>query len=537
MRVIRARLIGRCFFVFCLLIICYCGAMLCLFGTQAVSDSIFFASLLSRRRTVIQGGDDADPDVRIKRDHVKSMMQHAWNGYIQYAWGANELCPISRKPYNDSIYGSAPLGATIVDSLDTLFIMGMMDEFAAARDWIENDMNLDEANVELSLFEVNIRLVGGLLAAFALTGDNLFRQRAEEVAERMLPAFDNVTSIPNGRINLGAKTSSGGWPVLAEWGTLSLEFNYLSDVTGSGVYRSHIRRIYETTINLMVNMDGLYPVNIRMRKNKTKFDDDDTRIHWNNFDKYTLGAAGDSFYEYLLKSWLQSGKTDENSLTLYLQAVNGVFKKLVRTSKKSNLTFLVEIEYEREQSVMGHLTCFAGGLFALGGKALGLERHVELGAALTSTCHQSYVRTPTKLGPETFEFTDDLEAEVDKNGAKYYILRPEVVESYFILWRLTHDPRYRLWGWEAVEAIEKHCRIPSGGYSGLRNVDSAKPDHDDVQQSFFLAETLKYLYLLFSDDSLIALDQWVFNTEAHPLPIKGNVNPLFRPASASQFNN
>lgn len=511
--------------------------MLCLFGTQAVSDSIFFASLLSRRRTVIQGGDDADPDVRIKRDHVKSMMQHAWNGYVQYAWGANELCPISRKPHNDSIYGSAPLGATIVDSLDTLFIMGMMDEFAAARDWIENDMNLDEANVELPLFEVNIRLVGGLLAAFALTGDNLFRQRAEEVAERMLPAFDNVTSIPNGRINLGAKTSSGGWPVLAEWGTLSLEFNYLSDVTGSGVYRSHIRRIYETTINLMVNMDGLYPVNIRMRKNKTKFDDDDTRIHWNNFDKYTLGAAGDSFYEYLLKSWLQSGKTDENSLTLYLQAVNGVFKKLVRTSKKSNLTFLVEIEYEREQSVMGHLTCFAGGLFALGGKALGLERHVELGAALTSTCHQSYVRTPTKLGPETFEFTDDLEAEVDKNGAKYYILRPEVVESYFILWRLTHDPRYRLWGWEAVEAIEKHCRIPSGGYSGLRNVDSAKPDHDDVQQSFFLAETLKYLYLLFSDDSLIALDQWVFNTEAHPLPIKGNVNPLFQPASASQFNN
>jgi mannosyl-oligosaccharide alpha-1,2-mannosidase len=267
-----------------------------------------------------------------------------------------------------------------------------------------------------------------------------------------------------------------------------------------------------------------------MHQNKTS---DDDPIHWNNFDKYTLGAAGDSFYEYLLKSWLQSGKTDETSLLLYLQSVNGVFKKLVRTSEKSNLTYLVEIEYEREQNVMGHLTCFAGGMFALGGKTLDHKQQFELGAALTSTCHQSYVRSPTKLGPEMFAFNNKLEAEVDANGAKYYILRPEVIESYFILWRLTHDPRYRTWGWEAVEAIEKNCRISTGGYSGLRDITNAKPTHDDVQQSFFLAETLKYLYLLFSDDTLIDLDQWVFNTEAHPLPIKGGVNPLFRPA---EFN-
>jgi mannosyl-oligosaccharide alpha-1,2-mannosidase len=215
--------------------------------------------------------------------------------------------------------------------------MEMMDEFNAAKDWVDKEMDLNMADTELSLFEVNIRLVGGLLSAFALTGEELFRERALQVGERLLPAFDGVSDgIPNGRINLSANKSSGGWPVLAEWGTLSLEFNYLSDVTGSGIFRSHIRRIYEETINLMVNMDGLYPVNIRMHQNKTS---DDDPIHWNNFDKYTLGAAGDSFYEYLLKSWLQSGKTDETSLLLYLQSVNGVFKKLVRTSEKSNLTY------------------------------------------------------------------------------------------------------------------------------------------------------------------------------------------------------
>ena len=155
---------------------------------------------------------------------------------------------------------------------------------------------------------------------------------------------------------------------------------------------------------------------------------------------------------------------------------------------------------------------------------------------MTATCHQSYNRSVTKLGPEAFRFNAELEAEASKSDA-HYILRPEVVESYFILWRLTHDPKYRDWGWEAVQALEKYCRV-DGGYSGIRNVYHSSPGHDDVMQSFFLAETLKYLYLLFSDDSLISLDQWVFNTEAHPLPIQGGANSLLpgllvRPATMS----
>lgn len=134
----------------------------------------------------------------------------------------------------------------------------------------------------------------------------------------------------------------------------------------------------------------------------------------------------------------------------------------------------------------------------------------------------------TKLGPESFRFTEQLEARATKQNEKYYILRPEVIESYFYLWRLTKDQKYRDWGWEAVQALEKHCRV-EGGYTGLKNVYQADGPKDDVQQSFFLAETLKYLYLLFSDDSVLPLDQWVLNTEAHPLPIK-NRNPSYRPS-------
>lgn len=517
MRIFRSTLLGRrCIGLFVLMLL----NIWFLWGT---SGTAFYPKIISLLPVdpIIQGGEDVNMDVRIMRDHVRNMMQHAWGGYVKYAWGGNELRPISRKPHNESVYGSAPLGATIVDSLDTLYIMGMMDEFKMARDWVQNDMNIDKADADLSLFEINIRLVGGLLSAFALTGDNLFREKAREVAERLLPAF-NASSIPNGQINLSNGRNSGGWPVLAEWGTLSLEFNYLSDVTGSGEFRSRIDKIYET-INKMEEMDGLYPVNVRMRQNKTKIQ---SKIHWTNFDIYTFGGAADSFYEYLLKSWLQSGKTDETSLSLYLRAVNGVLNKLVYTSKQSNFTYLADIEYDRLQNRMGHLACFAGGMFALGGKELGLNKHLELGVALTATCHESYKRTSTGLGPESFVFTDDLEAEVDNDSARYYILRPEVVESYFVLWRLTHDQKYRDWGWDAVKAIEKYCRVDTGGYSGLRNVNEPS-SFDDVQQSFFLAETLKYLYLLFSDDNLISLDLWVFNTEAHPLPIK-DVNPFYR---------
>lgn len=94
----------------------------------------------------------------------------------------------------------------------------------------------------------------------------------------------------------------------------------------------------------------------------------------------------------------------------------------------------------------------------------------------------------------------------------------ETVESYFIMWRTTHEQKYRDWAWEAFQAIEKHCRLESG-YSGLLDVDSLNGGHDDLQQSFFLAETLKYLYLIFTDDDVISLDKYVFNTEAHPFGI------------------
>jgi len=69
------------------------------------------------------------------------------------------------------------------------------------------------------------------------------------------------------------------------------------------------------------------------------------------------------------------------------------------------------------------------------------------------------------------------------------------------------------------QALEKHCRIHSGGFSGIKDVYDQSAPKDDIQQSFLIAETLKYLFLLYSDDSVLPLDRWVFNTEAHPFPL------------------
>ncbi|XP_065584891.1 mannosyl-oligosaccharide 1,2-alpha-mannosidase IA-like isoform X2 [Artemia franciscana] len=469
---------------------------------------------------ITSGGEDNEDDIRKKRDTVKQMMAHAWKNYEEYAWGGNELRPISLKTHNPGIFGAAQLGATIIDALDTLYIMGFTKEFEKAKQWTLENLNFSSVGSDISVFETNIRFVGGLLTVYALTGDYAFAAKADEIAQLLLPAFNTPTGIPNALIN--AKTgigknynwASGGAAILSEFGTLHLEFSYLSDVTGNPVYREKIEQVRKV-IREIPKPNGLYPNYLNSRTGK-----------WGQ-THMSLGALGDSFYEYLLKAYLQSGKEDSDARTLYIEAMEAIDKWMIRESR-SGLLYVSDMKYERLEHKMDHLACFSGGMFALGAHTLhdsSAARHMDIGKGLTNTCHESYIRSETGLGPEAFRFSDGLEARALKSNEKYYILRPEVVESYFILWRLTKDKKYREWGWEAVQALEAHCRVDHG-YSGIKNVYNINSQKDDVQQSFLLAETLKYLYLLFSDDRLISLDQWVFNTEAHPLPIKGS-NPFY----------
>lgn len=241
-----------------------------------------------------------------------------------------------------------------------------------------------------------------------------------------------------------------------------------------------------------------------------------------------MGGLGDSFFEYLIKSWIMSNGEDAQAKRMYEEALTAVNAQMLRKSHKG-LWYYGERKYDQVEPKMDHLTCFVGGMLALGSNNHSNPTegatHLEIAKNVTHTCHESYARADTHVGPESFRFTQEVEALAVRTGERYYMLRPEVIESYFVMWRITKDSKYRDWAWEAAMGINSHCRTENG-FVGIRNVYDVNSPKDDVQQSFLLAETLKYLYLIFSDDSLIPLDQWVFNTEAHPLPVKGH-NPAW----------
>lgn len=472
---------------------------------------------------IITGGEDSS--VKDKRDKVKEMMNHAWMGYVDFAWGSNELRPISRRGHTASIFGSSPMGATIVDALDTLYIMGMNDEFKMARDWVEQSLDFNQMAGDISVFETNIRYVGGLLTAYALTGDRMFLDKVTGIADKLMPAFRSPTGVPYALVNMrtGAAKNypwTSGSSILSEFGTLHMEFAYLSDATGDPKYKEAVEKV-RTVIKGAERPKALYPNYFNPRTGK-----------WGQ-QHTSVGALGDSFYEYLLKEWLRSGKSDAIAKEMFDAAALDIENYLVKKSP-SGLTYIAEWKYGRTEDKMDHLACFAGGMYGLAAHSendSNSGRWMDIARGITNTCHESYDRTESKLGPEAFRFSNAVEARALKSNERYYILRPETFESYFLLWRLTKDQKYRDWGWEAVQALEKNCRVETGGYTGVRNVYQTNSAKDDVQQSFFLAETLKYLYLLFSDDDLISLDQWVFNTEAHPLPVKGTA--LYRPSQSA----
>ncbi|XP_026857442.2 mannosyl-oligosaccharide 1,2-alpha-mannosidase IA [Electrophorus electricus] len=457
------------------------------------------------------GHEPLDPETKEKRAKIKQMMQFAWDNYKRYAWGANELRPVSKQGHSSNLFGSLK-GATIVDALDTLYIMEMYDDFEAATEWVEKNLDFN-MNAEISVFEVNIRFVGGLLSAYYLSGKEVFRRKAIELGEKLLPAFKTPTGIPWALLNLKSGIgrnwpwASGGSSILAEYGTLHLEFMHLGRLSGKPVFAEKVMNIRKV-LNRLDKPQGLYPNYLNPNSGQ-----------WGQHH-VSVGGLGDSFYEYLLKAWLMSEKKDEEGKRLYYDALKAIETNLIRKSS-GGLTYIAEWKGGLLEHKMGHLTCFAGGMIALGadGAPDATTGHqMELAAEIARTCHESYARTNLKLGPEAFRFDGGVEAIATRQNEKYFILRPEVIETYMYMWRFTHDPKYRQWGWEAVQALEQHCRV-EGGYSGVRDVYASTPSYDDVQQSFYLAETLKYLYLLFSDDDHLPFEHWVFNTEAHPLPV------------------
>ncbi|KAJ6505372.1 glycoside hydrolase family 47 protein [Mycena sanguinolenta] len=487
-----------------------------------------------------------------KRDAVVAAFKHAWSAYERDAMGDDEYHPIARKGTNLTEAGG--IGYTVIDSIDTMLIMGLTDEYDRARDWVENSMTFDR-DADFNTFETTIRVLGGLLSAYELSdGDELFLARAVDLADRMLPVFDTPSGLPYSRVNLATRVGSPdpdhrGLVSTAEAATLQLEFRYLGYLTDNLDYWDKVENVMKVISRARLPK-GLTP--IFMNFEVGKFITSEIR----------LGSRADSYFEYLLKQYLQTGSFENNYRLMYDDAMQAIHDNLIEVSKRQKLTYTVEIHPRRQMSSpemswvrslkQDHLVCFLGGSLMLGATTVHArpsasgavsipptetqlspvgQRDWTTGVNLIETCVDTY-RTATGLAPEIVHFREGIDSgqgdwyikdakppgEPPVYDARY-ILRPETVESLFIAWRLTGHPKYRRYGWEIFQAIETHCRVPGGGYASVLNVEEVPATWEDKMETFLMSETLKYLYLMFSDDTVLPLDQYVFNTEAHPLPI------------------
>lgn len=292
-----------------------------------------------------------------------------------------------------------------------------------------------------------------------------------------------------------------------------------------------------------------------------------------------LGSRGDSYYEYLLKQYLQTDRTEPVYRDMYDQAMDGVRNLLMDRTPRQELLFTRELSPQRtaeggmtwiSTNKQDHLVCFLGGSFLLGmyeggRKMLDWSRVPEMehrdkldyiaGTGLIDSCVETY-NTATGLGPEIAMFRDEADVKALTESEHYnesdewltrdwYIkglstrqsdsydarnmLRPETVESLLLAYRLTGHEKYRNAGWMIFTAFEENCKLPGGGYASIANVEKFPAQKIDKMETFWLSETLKYLYLLFDDASHIPLDTHVFNTEAHILPV-------FRPKALTAWS-
>lgn len=449
-------------------------------------------------------------DLLFRRKRVEEAVQSAWRAYETYAWPHDELCPMSKQG-KDTFGG---LGATIVDSLDTLYMVGLKSEFKRAVHWATTKLDLvTDQDFEASAFEIIIRIVGGLLSAYELSGDVALLNKATEVANRLMPIYSTPTGLPYNIINLHTQAVHNPAinlrsSTLAEYGTHQMEFVKLSQLTGNSTYAERA----EASIQFLRNRwptQGLKPLFINPISG--------------NFigRKISFGALGDSYYEYLLKVWLLKGKNDEMYREMWVQAMDDMLSRLVYTNR-AGMTYIAEFDRYSVRHKMDHLTCFVPGMLTLGVQQGAIradekkaERYIDVAKAVTETCWRMY-REVGVLSPEYVS----VSIHGMRAGVPTYYQRPEVIESFFYLWRYTKDWKYRMWGWEIFQAIEKWCKTESGGYAGVKDVrKSGALVQEDTQQSFFIAETLKYLWLLFSEDQVLNLDEYVLTTEAHPLRI------------------
>jgi hypothetical protein len=412
---------------------------------------------------------------------VRTEFLYAWKAYEQYAWGHDELRPLTRTPRD--WYGE-PLLMTPVDSLDTLLLLGLDDEAAKAKTLIVDKLSFDK-DISVKNFEVTIRLLGGLLSGYQMTGDARLLHLAEDLGNRLLPVFNSPTGMPYMYVNLKTGKTSGARSNPAEIGTLLLELGTLSKLTGKPVF-------YDKAKNAVVQL-----YNRRSKIGLVGEEIDVETGKWVSPASH-VGGGIDSYYEYLLKSWKLFG--DEDCGRMWKESVRALDKYLADDRPTGFWYGQVDMTTgKRTATEFGALHAFLPAVLALDGD-IGRARRLQRSAYRMWSLQG--------IEPEVIDY------KTLKITAPGYPLRPEIIESAYYLYHFTKNPEYQAMGRQLLDDIISRCRTDAG-YTTLKSV--VTKEKGDLMPSYFLAETLKYLYLIFAPETAIDFDKIVFNTEAHPL--------------------
>lgn len=437
-------------------------------------------------------------EARQLRDEVREMFYHAFDGYMEHAFPLDELRPLSCEG-EDSLGGYA---LTLVDSLDTLALLGDRERFTTSVEWIGKNLQFD-INKTVSVFETTIRVLGGLLSAHLIASDyatgmkipsydNQLLNLAEDLARRLLPAFDTPTGIPFGSVNLlhGVDEHESKITSTAGGGTLTLEFGVLSRLTNDPIFEQVTKK---AVLGIWARRSKLNLVGAHINVFTGEWTQKDAGI----------GTSIDSFYEYLLKAYLLFG--DEEYLYIFQESYQAAMHYLF------NDPWYVEVNMDSAAIVwplFNSLQAFWPGLQVLAGD---IDPAVRTHAAFFSVWKR-YGFTPEGFNLATLTI---------QQGQKSYPLRPELIESTYLLYKATRNPRYLDTGRDMVASLQYGTRCPCG-YCHISDVEFHKKE--DHMESFFLAETVKYLWLLFDlavgPDNLVENGpyKYIFSTEGHLLP-------------------
>ena len=411
---------------------------------------------------------------------VKNETKRTWDAYEKYAWPHDDLLPISRT-YRD--WYSESINMSPIDAYSTLHLMGFDSAAKRIENFVVDSLSFNK-DIFVKVFEVDIRILGGLLSIYENTGNKLVLKKAKEFGDRLLPAFHSPTGLPYYYVNLKTGAKKGKIVNVAEAGSYIFEFGILSYYAEDPIYYQTAKKASEKIFSLR-SKRGLLGRDINVETGK-----------W-TMTQSMVGAYTDSYFEYLYKSWLLF--KDPDIRQIWDSSITSIQKYIAEP--RLNRLWYGKVDMETGKKINSEITlwdAYFPALLALSG---------DINRAKAAQNAWDYVWNKQGLIPMGYDYSKDSILN------PFYQLNPEVIESAYYLWKYTGDSTYFLRLKKYYEDVKKYCKTESA-YCHIENVVTKK--QKDEMETFFIAETMKYFYLAFATDAKVNLEDYVFSTEAHP---------------------